>query len=96
MKKIAVVAMLLVPALSQAVGIADIGAINSIAVAVFNDALRLLEFARKITQARDADFTQEICNSTQTVSYTNAQKNGLLAEYQNLKQKLQNDFLALP
>lgn len=97
-KKIFTILLLAVLMLSkaQAVGVSDIDTIRSVANLLYNDAVAMTQFAQMLIQARDANFIENICNSTQTVTYTNAQKNGLIAQYTNLKNQMQTDFNQLP
>lgn len=81
---------------AQAVNVNDIDAIYTGAGVVYSDSVALVTFAQKLVTLRDDGFVTSIAGSTQTVTVNNAQKQGLLAQYQNLKQKLQDDFQALP
>lgn len=81
---------------ASAVGVSDIPAIRQGLQKLFQDAVVGLEFAQKLSDLSDAGFSITIIGSTQTVTLTNAQKSGLLAEYQNLKQQMQADFALLP
>lgn len=82
--------------MAQAVSVSDIDTIRTVSVVLYADAQAMMQFAQMLINARDANFTENILGSTQTISYTNAQKSGLIAEYANLKKKMQDDFALLP
>lgn len=96
MRLIFTLALALTCGMVQAVGISDIPAIQIGAYALYRDAVTFLAFAQKLSILDDAGFTFTIIDSTQTVSLTNAQKSGLIAEYQNIKQRMSDHFNQLP
>lgn len=79
-----------------AVGVSDIPAIVSGAGNLLEDARNLVVFAQKLQTLSDENFTISVIESTQTVALNNLQKSGLIAQYSNLKKKMQDDFQALP
>lgn len=81
---------------SQAVNVSDIDAIVAASYELANDADRMLRFALKLRELRDQGFEFTVADSTQTVTITNVQKQGLLVRYNELKTKLQNDIGQLP
>lgn len=79
-----------------AVGISDIPTIAGVSLLLRQDAEDFADFASKLQLLNDAGFLLSVAGSTQTVTLNNAQKSGLIAQYQNLKQKMQDDFALLP
>lgn len=82
--------------LVSAVAITDIDTIFSISQTLVNDTESLSKFVYQLRSLRDDSFLIVIANSTQTVVLSNAQKMGLLAQYQNYKTQIQADLNALP
>lgn len=81
---------------ARAVGISDIDSMVRSVDAVYQDAISLRNFAGRIVQLRDDGFQIGVLGSTQTIALNNQQKQGLLAEYRNLINKLEADIQALP
>ena len=79
-----------------AVNINDIDAIVTASYTITTDADRLLRFSLKLKELRDKNFEFEVADSTQVVNITNAQKQGLLVRYNELKAQLQADINQLP
>ncbi len=76
--------------------VADIPTIRDVGLALSADVANLLSFADQLQILNEANFIVTVANSTQTVTLTNAQKSGLIAQYQNIKKKMQDDFALLP
>lgn len=82
--------------MAHAVGVSDIVSISTNSNIVVQDAQNLQEFSRKLITLNANGFTDTVAGSTQTVTYTLLQKQGLIAWYQALKAQLQLDFQQLP
>ena len=79
-----------------AVTVLDIDNIIAQVYVLQHDADQFATFANQFGQLRDASFSQTVIGSTQTISLNNAQKSGLLAQYQNYKNQIQNDLNSMP
>jgi hypothetical protein len=81
---------------AQATGIADIGTIADAASRLSADAAQMSQFARQLLEYNSNGFIFTVDGSTQTVALTPLQKQGLIAQYQNLKAQMAADFQLLP
>lgn len=98
MKKI-IFAFLILSSLSfkaQAVGVSDIPTIRSVAAALSSDVAALQRLADQLQILADNGFEVAVADSTQTVTLTNLQKQGLIAKYQDIKSVLVIHFNQLP
>lgn len=81
---------------AQAVSVSDIPTMRSISAQLYQDARDLLNLSQQLNDLNDNAFTLSVAGSTQTISLSNAQKSGLIAQYQFLKKKMSDDFANLP
>ena len=80
----------------QATSISDIDTIGNAVEFLRNDVELLRNLHHELVILRDNNFVIPVANSTQTVTLSNAQKQGLIAQYQALKTQMQTDFNSLP
>lgn len=92
--------ILLVSALTvnkvYALGVADIPAISTGSVTLYQDAMDLVIFSQKLTELQENNFQIPIANSTQTATVNNTQKAGLIFLYQKKLQELQDAVNRMP
>lgn len=100
MKKKILISIFLLPFLTlnmvSAVGLSDIPLIKQIARQMVENAVAFYQFANGLDALDDKNFVVTIIDSTQTFTLTNAQKNGMLAKYQDHKKILKDTWDSLP
>lgn len=79
-----------------AVGVADIPAIKLAAIQLNETVGELIRFVALLDELSTNNFQIAVLGSTQTVTITNAQKQGLIARYQDLKTRLIADVNSFP
>lgn len=80
----------------QAAGVSDIPTIQSVAAELSSDVAVLQRLADQMKILADNNFTVTIQESTQTVTLNNAQKQGMIAKYQDIKAQMVAHFNLLP
>lgn len=81
---------------AQAVGVSDIDAIVAGTLLIEQDILLMKRLAHQLVALRETNFVLTVADSTQTVTLSALQKQGLIAKYQDLKAQLATDFNQLP
>ena len=74
----------------------DIDTIRTVSLSLKLDADNLMVFAQQLQQYNLNGFVFSVDGTTQTVTLTPQQKQGLIAQYQNIKSQMQSDFQQLP
>lgn len=81
---------------AQAVGVSDVPTIRSVVAALSSDIAALQKLSDQLQILVDNGFEVPVADSTQTVTLTNLQKQGLIAKYQDQKAILVVHFNQLP